>query len=152
MDYQSRSNSAIHYVFVSELFSVVFPLTFPGCTSINNFDMNNASNKVRLDSTNLLLYKNQLLLFGIPLQFTALINICPFDILEGKNNQDSWKRTAISIIKRRDRHISVRIHLLNITKGHSKARIIGLTCTPDRFLAGNVQSDPISSIISSPIS
>lgn len=131
---------------------MVFPLTFPGCTSINNFDMNNASNKVRLDSTNLLLYKNQLLLFWHSIPVYCLINICSFDILEGKKQPRQLKRTVISIIKRRDTHISVRIHLLNITKGHSKARIIGLTCTPDRFLAGNVQSDPISSIISSPIS
>lgn len=33
--------------------------------------MNNASNKVQLSSTNLLLYKNQLLLFGIQCHLTA---------------------------------------------------------------------------------
>ena len=53
--------------------------------------MNNASNKVRLNSTNLLLYKNQLLLFWHSIPVYCLINICACDILEGKKQPRQLK-------------------------------------------------------------
>lgn len=101
--------------------------------------MNNASNKVQLSSTNLLLYKNQLLLFGIQFHLTASSISAHLTSLREKKQLRQLKCTIISTIKRCDTRKSVRKHLLCVMKGQSKSRIIGVTCIPYRFSAGKVQ-------------